>query len=484
MAVEEELIHTALTAACNTPQTYQQARDSPHWIDWEAAISAELANMAKYDVWEIAPEGNHRALPGKWVFTRKIDGETGKPAKFKARFVVKGFRQIKGKDYNEVFASIAHKDLIRVLFSIVNYLGMPCHQVDIKGAFLNGDIDHKIYIEPPEGMPIPAGMLLKLKRSLYRLKQSPYLFNKALDAWPKEQGLIPTKADPCIYIRRRGKSLLLISIHVDDQLIACNSQEELDTFKKLLNVRFECSDRGPVNYFLGINIFRDIPAKLLYLSQEHYLESLLERFGMTTCHPSTTIFPSDFKPTPPTDEEFEAARHLDFPSMAGGILYAASITRPDLAFAAGLLCRFISKWNKSIYKAAKHVLRYIRGTSDLCLTYDGSGSQRVMLGYADADWGGCLNTRRSTTGYVFQIYGATVAWKSRRQASTALSTTHAELLATTDAARQVQWLRQLLDDLGMGMAKDIPISLYNDNSGAVLLAQHPHNHKMMKHYDI
>jgi len=333
-------------------------------------------------------------------------------------------------------------------------------------------------------MAIPANFVLRLKKSLYGLKQSPHLFNKALDKWLREQGLIPTKADPCIYVRRTGNSILLLSIHVDDQLIACTSTQELEEFKRLLNNRFECSDGGPVNYFLGINIYRDIPAKRLYLSQEHYLESLLARFGMTNCHPSKTILPSDFKPVTPTDEEFEAAKHLDFPSMAGGILYAASITRPDLAYAAGLLCRFISKWSIQIFQAAKHVLRYIRGTTDLCLTYDGHGSQRVLLGYADADWGGCLNTRRSTTGYIFQTYGGIVAWKSRRQPSTALSTTHAELLATTDAARQAEWLRQLLDDLGMGLPNGVPVSLYNDNAGAVLLAQHPHDHKMTKHFDI
>jgi len=485
LVIDESQAHIALAAATvDLPQDYQQARDSPHWTDWEAAIAAELANMAKYDVWEVVPRASHRTIPGKWVFTRKIDGETGKPSKFKARYVVKGFRQVKGKDYNEVFASVAHKDSIRVLLSIINHLGMDCDQVDIKGAFLNGEIDHDLYIEPPEGMPIPESSVLHLKKSLYGLKQSPHLFNKTLDGWLQSQGLKPTKADPCIYVRRKDESLLLLSIHVDDQLIACSSREELDTFKKQLNNRFECSDGGPVNYFLGINIYRDISSKLLYLSQEHYLESLLERFGMKNCHPAKTILPSDFKPTTPTDEEFELAKHLDFPSIAGGILYAASITRPDLAFSAGLLCRYISKWNETIYKAAKHVLRYIRGTSDLCLTYDGHGSQQILLGYADADWGGCLNTRRSTTGYIFQTYGGVVAWKSRRQASTALSTTHAELLATTDAARQVQWLRQLLEDLGMGMPPDLPVSIYNDNSGAVLLAQHPHDHKMTKHFDI
>ena len=208
-------------------------------------------------------------------------------------------------------------------------------------------------------MPILAGLVLHLKKSLYGLKQSPYLFNKALDTWLRRQGLTPTKADPCVYVKRTKYSTLLLSIHVDDQLIACSSRKELDEFKQLLNQRFECSDGGPVNYFLGINIYRDLPNKRLHLSQEHYLESLLQRFGMTYCHPSKTILPSNFRPVTPTDDEFEAAKHLDFPSMAGGILYSASITRPDMAYAAGLLCRFISKWNTQIYQAAKHVLRYI-----------------------------------------------------------------------------------------------------------------------------
>jgi hypothetical protein len=119
-------------------------------------------------------------------------------------------------------------------------------------------------------------------------------------------------------VRRQNDSLLLLSVHVDDQLIACTSRDELNKFKELLNRRFECSDGGPVNYFLGINIYRDIPARLLYLSQQHYLESLLARFNMSNCHPSKTVLPSDFKPVTPTEEEFELAKHLDFPSMAVG----------------------------------------------------------------------------------------------------------------------------------------------------------------------
>jgi len=133
-------------------------------------------------------------------------------------------------------------------------------------------------------------------------------------------------------------------------------------------------------------------------------------------------------------EEHHAARHRAYP-QAVSILYASTVTRPDLSQAPGVLSRFISKCNESHWKAAKHLLRYIRGTSDLCLTLTAESGDRIALGYADADWGGDLDTRRSTTGYVIKVYGGTVAWKSRRQ-PTVLSTTEAEYMASADAARQ------------------------------------------------
>lgn len=174
----------------------------------------------------------------------------------------------------------------------MNYLDYECDQVDIKGAFLNGDIDKEIFICPPEGSNVPATSVLKLKKSLYGLKQSPRLFNQALDKWLQSQGLRPTTADPCLYVQRSGKSVLLLSVHVDDQLIACNNRAELDEFKTKLNNKFECSDGGPAGYFLGISITRNRAKRQLHLAQTHYLETLLEQYGMTTANPARTPLPS------------------------------------------------------------------------------------------------------------------------------------------------------------------------------------------------
>ncbi len=267
-----------------------------------------------------------------------------------------------------------------------------------------------------------------------------------MDAWLKSQEFNPTKADPCVYTRRSGGDLIMLTVHVDDQLIASNNRKALDLFKSELNHKFECSDSGAAGYFLGFNIPRDRPNKRLYMSQEHYMETILERFDMKDCNPTRTPLPSGFRAFPATDQEALEARIRPYPQILGSILYASTVTRPDLSQAAGVLSRFVSKWNEEHCKAAKHLLRYIRGTSSLSLTFDTSDCKTPTIGYADADWGGDLDTRRSTTGYIFKLWGGAVSRKSRRQPTVALSTTEAEHMASADAARQGIWLRLFLDD--------------------------------------
>ena len=151
------------------------------------------------------------------------------------------------------------------------------------------------------------------------MKQSPQCFNDALDEWLQSQGMNPTNADPCIYTRRWGDEFLLLLVHVDDQLNACNLRSNLDKFKQELNAKFECSDSGAVGYFLGFNVHRDRPNRRLYISQEHYLQALLERFGMETSNPVCSPLPTGFKPLSAMDTEAEAAQHHEYPQLVGSI---------------------------------------------------------------------------------------------------------------------------------------------------------------------
>jgi hypothetical protein len=165
------------------PKTYRQARNSPDWEMWYKAILEELAKMKAYDVYQVVlRDDNMRILSARWVFTRKMDGDTGKAAAYKARWVARGYTQVEGLDFNEIFACVAHKDTIRIFLAVVNYFKLLCDQVDIVAAFLNGELAETIHLEAPEGSDIPPTHVLKLKKSLYGLKQSPGCFNDKLDA--------------------------------------------------------------------------------------------------------------------------------------------------------------------------------------------------------------------------------------------------------------------------------------------------------------
>lgn len=479
---------SALLADVANPRNYKQARHSGEWEKWKVAMDQELQKIEDYKVYKLVdrtPDMN--VIHGRWVYTRKIDGETGKPSAYKARWCARGDTQVDGIHFNDTHSSVVHKDSIRVLLSLVNYFDMECDQVDVTAAFLNGDLEETIYMSPPEGSNIPSHKVLHLRKSLYGLRQSPRCFNKTFDEWMRQDGFVPTSADPCLYVRKTEKAVIFVSVHVDDQLVASNSRTELDAFKARLNSKFACTDNGPVNYFLGFNVMRDRKNKKLWISQEHYVESLLERFGMEDCKlpakpSSATPLPSQFKPRVATDEEFESVKHLDYPQIAGSVLYLSTITRPDIAFAAGVLARYISKWNLDHYLAAKHLLRYLRATSDLCLVYDGEAGKRMLLGWADADWGACLDTRRSTTGYVFKTFGGLTSWRARRQPTVSLSTCEAEFKASSDAAKQNLWLRKLFNDIGFTLKE--PTTLYNDNMGAILVSKNSTQHDRMKHVDM
>jgi hypothetical protein len=354
--------------------------------------------------------------------------------------------------------------------------------VDIEAAFLHGKLNEEILLEPPEGSGISSDHVLRLKRTLYGLKQSPRCFNEKLDAWLKSQGCQPSSADPCLYTHFNGDKFLMITLHVDDQLIACNDRPMLDQFKTRLNAAFKCTDHGPVKFFLGFNVVRDVENRRLTISQEHYIESVLDKFNMSTSKPEKTPLPTNFQPRNATDAEHSEARHHPYPAIVGSVMYAAAVSRPDLSFAANLLARYITKWSSEHYRAAKHLPRYLRGTADLGLTFEVGKDERPLSAMVDADWGGCSETRRSTTGYLTFLFGSLVGWRSKRQPTVALSTMEAELMAGCDVTKQLLWIRRLLVDLRI--THDGPTPILCDNQGAIQASANPGQHDRRKHIDI
>ena len=272
-------------------------------------------------------------LTGKWVHTRKRGQK-------KVEMSGEGFQQ-RNVNINKLFAAVVNKDTLRAVLAILAHIDFEINSVDIVLAVLNGELepDDNIFLYPPEGYQGDSTKVLKLNKSLYGLQQAPRYLNKKIESWLKSVEFVASQADTCLYIRKQGENTIILIINVDDRLIASNNRQHLKEFKSLLNKEFECKDNGPISNFLGMEITRDRLAKRLYMSQEQYLEDVLDRFDMSHCSPVKSTTPADFKPKMATNGEYEAAKHLPYPQIVCSPLYAAVITRTDIAHAASTLSR-------------------------------------------------------------------------------------------------------------------------------------------------
>jgi hypothetical protein len=240
-------------------------------------------------------------------------------------------------------------------------------------------------------------------------------------------------------------------------------------------------DLGIATRFLGMEIEYGNDGSIK-IHQSSYIQQLLERHGMADCNPVTTPLDTSVKLSSITSEEAPADAG-EYASIVGGLMFAACVTRPDIMCAVGQLSQFLNSPSSKHMSAAKRVLRYLQGTLTLGITY--SPPPLRLQGYSDADWGGDMDTRRSTTGYIVMINNGAIAWKSRRQPTVALSTMEAEYMALTEATKELKWIRTLLAELDhSNISMNEPTDLFSDNQSAIALSKNPVSHARAKHIDL
>ena len=419
------------------------------------------------------------------MFKTKRDAN-GDVDRFKARLVAQGYSQEYGVDYDEVFAPVARYDSIRSVLAIGTQLNLEIHQMDMKSAFLNGELDEEIFMRQPVGFEDKdhPEKVCRLNTSLYGLKQSARCWNLVIDSYLKSKHYKQNAADPCVYYKHEvinGKDVIvIIAVYVDDSILCSNVIRVLDVEKKHLSSRFEMDDRGEIHYILGMTVNRDRQRKILTIDQKCYLQNVLLRFGMENCKPMSTPVDSTAKFVSLSNDE-EPTDVTLYQAAIGSLNYAAICTRPDLSTAVGMLSKFMQNPGKEHWVGIKRVLRYIRGTLSHGLVYSSSDSFR-LLAYSDSDWAGCAETRKSTSGYISRIGNCTVSWKSKKQPIVALSTTEAEYIALCAATQEIVWLRRLLE--GVDHAQGGATVVYEDNQGAMCLSRNPKDHSRTKHIDV
>jgi hypothetical protein len=469
--------HYANLVTIEEPQSYYEAMKSKDATKWKEAMDAEFKSLKDNETWKLCRLPNGRnAIGCRWILRKKLNAN-GTINKYKARLVAKGYSQKEGIDYEETFSPVVKFNSIRIIFAIAVNNNLLLHQMDVKTAFLNGNIEEDIYMQQPEGYSNEDGLVCKLQRSLYGLKQSARSWNQRINTVLLELGFQRCNGDNCMYTHGYGTdSWIMIALYVDDLIIAARSERHLTKIKRQLEDNFEMQDLGELKYCLGLEITRG--KDTMHISQHRYIATILEKHQMADSKPVLT--PQDPKHAPqPKEDDNDHVDSTEYRSIVGGLIYAATGTRPDIANAVGNISKYMEKPQKAHWDAAKRILRYLNGTRNFGLLYTKGNNE--LVGYSDSNYAGDQETRKSTTGYVFQMGNNTITWNSKRQQTVALSTCEAEYMALNHTVCEGIWIRKLLKELGIVQ----PITtIYEDNQGCIALAKNPVQHHRTKHIDV
>jgi hypothetical protein len=378
---ERELTEELLAAIGDEPASAEEAKGVK---EWRMAMLEEMVSIEENKTWTLVdPPKGQRAIGLKWVFKLKRD-EHGEVVKYKARLVAKGYVQRQGIDFEEVFAPVARMESVRVVLAVAAHHGWSVHHMDVKSAFLNGELAEEVYVSQPPGFTAAGHeeKVLRLHKALYGLRQAPRAWNVKLDASLHELGFTRSKCEHGLYMRGTQASRLVVGVYVDDLIITGELNTEIDSFKQEMKRLFKMSDLGHLSYYLGIEVKQG--ARGMGLCQGAYALKLLKKAGMNSCNACATPMEVRLKLSKASASPLEDDSTM-YRSIIGSLRYLLH-TRPDLSFSVGYLSRFMEEPRKDHMAAVKHLLGYVAGTISYGLWYSrGGGGELSLLGYSDSD---------------------------------------------------------------------------------------------------
>ena len=463
-------------SSVSLPKSTHEALSHP---GWRQAMVDEMAALHSNGTWDLVVLPSGKSTVGcRWVYAVKV-GPDGQVDRLKARLVAKGYTQVYGSDYGDTFSPVAKIASVRLLLSMAAMCSWPLYQLDIKNAFLHGDLAEEVYMEQPPGFVAQgeSGLVCRLRRSLYGLKQSPRAWFSRFSSVVQEFGMLRSTADHSVFYHHNslGQCIYLV-VYVDDIVITGSDQDGIQKLKQHLFTHFQTKDLGKLKYFLGIEIAQSSSG--VVLSQRKYALDILEETGMLDCKPVDTPMDPNVKLVPGQGEPLgDPGRYR---RLVGKLNYL-TITRPDISFPVSVVSQFLQSPCDSHWDAVIRILRYIKSTPGQGVLYENRGHTQVV-GYTDADWAGSPTDRRSTSGYCVFIGGNLISWKSKKQDVVARSSAEAEYRAMALATCELIWLRHLLQELRFG--KDEQMKLICDNQAALHIASNPVFHERTKHIEV
>lgn len=456
------------------PNSVHEALSHP---GWQNAMIEEMTALDDNGTWDLVsrPAGK-KAIGCKWVFAVKMNPD-GTVARLKARLVAKGYAQIYGTDYSDTFSPVAKLTSIRLFLSMAATNKWSLHQLDIKNAFLHGDLQEEVYMEQPPGFVAQgeSDKVCRLRKSLYGLKQSPRAwfgkFSQALVCF----GMKKSTSDHSVFYRRSEKGIVLLVVYVDDIVITGNDVLGISSLKTFLQGQFYTKDLGQLKYFLGIEVMRS--KKGIYLSQRKYVLDLLSETGKLGAKPSGT----PMMPNQQLVKEGELCKDPERYRRLVGKLNYLTVTRPDIAYSVSVVSQFMSSPTVDHWAAVEQILCYLKAAPGRGILYKDHGHTRVEC-FSDADWAGSREDRRSTSGYCVFVGGNLVSWKSKKQNVVSRSSAESEYRAMAQSVCEIVWIHQLLSEIGFSIT--VPAKLWCDNQAALHIASNPVFHERTKHIEV
>ena len=465
---------SAILADITVPTSYSQA--TKH-VCWEKAMQEELQALQENHTWDIVPcPTGVKPIGCKWVYSIKLRSD-GSLDRYKARLVALGNRQEYGVDYDETFAPVAKMTTVRLALAIAASKGWSLRQMDVKNAFLHGDLKEAIYMTPPPGLfSTPSSDVCKLKKSLYGLKQAPRAWFDKFRSTLISFSFVQSRYDSSLFLCKTAKGIVLLLVYVDDIIITGTDFELISQLQQRLQSSFHMKDLGPLSYFLGLEVNSTVAG--IFLNQHKYIREIITLAGLQDGRSVDTPLEVNVK------YRRDEGEFLPDPSLYRrlvGSLNYLTITRPDISFVVQQVSQFMQAPRHLHLAGVRCIVRYLQGTPTRGLFFP-VDSPIHLVAYSDVDWAGCSDTRRSITGWCMFIGNSLVSWKSKKQDRVLKSSTKSEYRAMSSACSEIVWLRGLLAELGFPQMEPTP--LHADNTSAIQITANPVFHERTKHIEV
>jgi len=390
----------------------------------------------------------------------------------KARLVAKGFSQI--------FSPVVWYESVHLLLVAAALEGWHIEGLDVKSAFLYGQLDEEIYMEQPEGFKIHCQeqKVLHLCQAIYGLKQAALAWWKELLTFMHKIGFECSQSDAGIFIyKAKNRDIVIAMIYIDDSSFMGNNATLVKEKKKAFMGIWKCHDLGEPKEFLGITI--RCSGRKIILDQKAYLTKVLDCFSMTNAIIVNMPLLHGYTPVAHTGNP-DPTLWTQYQAIISSLLYLMLGTHSDIAFAVIKLSQFSANPSKEHYEWAKYICCYLAGTKDYTMVFDGNTNEGLIV-HSDSNWAADINNRRSITGYFFKLAGPSVLWLSWAQKTVALSSTEAEYMAISDCCWQTMWITNLFREIGFPVSL---ITICGDNQGSLFIGSNPVQEKWTKHIDI